>query len=95
MDHVIGSAACGLNILHVGDRAHAKIDFPANALDVRLLPGGKIVQNNHVLAAADEFIDHMGADETRAACYQIAHRGQSKLAISVMGSRNDRVTNAS
>ena len=53
------------------------------------LPGGKIVENHHLLTAANKFIDDMRADETRSAGYQIAHRNRLQVGDSSHGNANE------
>ena len=53
--------------------ALAKV-FAAHGHEIFFLTGGKIIKDGHSVAAANEFVHDVRADEARAASYKIVHK---------------------
>src|SRR5580700_5686211 len=59
----------------VRDAALHKGNFVANFCEVILFAGREVVEYNHAVAAPHEFVYGVRADETGAACDEVAHSG--------------------
>ena len=74
MQNVVSTTASSLDHLGVVDGAAEEIDSISRTVEVGLFACGKIVEHCHAVAAADEFVHGIRADESGAARDQIAHR---------------------
>jgi hypothetical protein len=61
--------------LDVRDAAFDQSNLVSDFIEVLFLPGRKVVENDHTVAAADKFIHRVRTDKAGAARHDVAHSG--------------------
>jgi hypothetical protein len=73
VQHVIGFVHGATNRFQVIDAALDERNFVADFGEIVFLAGREIVQDDDAFAAANQFIDGVGADKSRAASDDVSH----------------------
>jgi hypothetical protein len=77
VNDVVHPTAGRLNRGQIGDTAYMKINFVPYVCEVRFVARRKIVENDYMVTAANEFIHHIRTDEACAACNKVTHSRNS------------------
>jgi hypothetical protein len=73
MNHVTNAFTRRLHRGPIGDAPDVKINLVAHSRQVRFLAARKIIEYHHFLAALNQFIHNVRADESGAAGHEIMH----------------------
>ncbi len=68
----------------VGDASFDKGDLAPNLGQVFFSAGGEVVQNDHAVPAANEFVHGIRTDKAGAACHYVTHCENSRMLLDCM-----------
>src|SRR5271167_1929821 len=73
MKHIVNALAGRLHRRQVSDGPDVQINLVAHSRQVRFLAARKIIQHHYFLAATNQLIHNIRADESGAAGHEISH----------------------